>query len=385
MKRMLTMATAIMLIASVTLAAEDASKLYEDFSSAVEDGNAQEAIECYTDLQDQVRKDYQNAQRSYEKAVEAGNMRKAREAWNEMDSIVSYSMTEDQTDALLSAILSEDPADKAEDARWLMENSRYYRPMITYEWSASGDSYSFSYTSSASVTPGEEITLPDKDSIRVSSAAAGVLSGWGITPDEATYQPGETIEAPYTDQTLYAIWKTEVVFKDPVTDFESTVSDIASGDAIAVPALSEPDDSYVFAGWVDRTTGDYIAPDETEVTLEGNGAVYEALWKMAELSGLEARHYDIAAIPVNTQADLSFTLSNKGTEDLRNVEITAEGEDGLTVLNGNGTIRGVDGGEDVTVTGLRVVATEPGNYMLHITAADRDGDAWSADFPITAV
>ncbi len=385
MKRKSTTALAVLLIASMTLAAADASELYQSFSDAVNAGNAGEAIGYYTDLMDQVSKDYRKAQRRYEKAVEAGNAAKAREAWADMRAVSSYPITEEQTDALVSAILAEDPESMERDAAWLMENSGYYHPMISYKWSSSGDSYSFSYSSSQTVTPGEDITLPDSDSIRVSTSAAGVLTGWGVTPDEATYRPGEVIKAPYTDQTLYAIWSTQVVFTDDVTGTESIITDVASGDSVAVPALQEPDSSFVFAGWVDRSTGDYIAPDETEVTLEGNGAAYEALWKNAELSDLKARHYDAASIPVNTQADLSFTITNNGTEDLRNVGITAEGSDGLAVLSGNGTIRGVETGDSVTVRGVRVVATAPGDYMLHITAADRDGDSWSADFPLSVV
>ena len=233
--------------------------------------------------------------------------------------------------------------------------------------------------------PGGEITLPDADDIRVNTAAAGVLTGWGVVPGEVTYQAGETIEAPYTDQTLYAVWETRVDFIDPMSGTESTVTDAVSGDTIAVPAVNPSDDSMVFAGWVDRTTGEYIAPDDTEVVLEGNGAIFEALWKNAGISDLEPRHYDAAAIPVNTQADLTFTITNGGTEDLRSLDIECTGDEGLTVLRGNGTIRSVDAGDSVTVQGIRIVGTAAGDHVLSITATDRDGDAWSADFTVTIV
>ena len=372
---------AVLLAAVMTLGAADAAELRTRFSEALSSGDASEAIARYDDMVSHARKDYQKAERSYEKAMEAGNMAKAREAWNDMHSASVSPMTADETDQMLSLILAEDDDQKAEDAAWLMANSRYYNPSITYSWSSSGDSYS----SSRSVTPGEEVTLPDADSLRVNTSAAGVLTGWGITPDEKTYEPGETIAAPYTDQTLYAIWESRVVFSDPVTGTESTVTDASDGDSIAVPEITEPDDSYVFAGWVDRSTGEYIAPDETEVTLEGNGAVFEALWKNAEISDLKARHYDISAIPVNTQADLTFTIANKGTEDLRNLSISCTGSDGLKVLNGNGSVRFIEAGDDVSIRGLRVVGTEAGDYMLHIAAEDRDGDIWSADFTVTIV
>lgn len=385
MKRKISGLVAILLVASMVLWAADVSELRTQFTDALASGDLSGAIQSYDDMVSQAQKDYSKAARSYEKALEAGNIAKARSAWYDMQSIGYDRMTADETDQMLSLIVAEDEENRAADAQWLMENSRYYNPSISYEWNTSGDNYSFSYSSSRSVTPGEEIVLPDKDDIQVNNAAAGVLVGWGVTPDEVTYQPGETIVAPYTDQTLYAIWESQVVFTDPVTGTENTVTDVASGDVVDVPALTEPDDSYIFAGWVDKSTGDYIAPDETTVELEGNGAVYEALWKNAELSNLEAKHYDVAAIPVNTQAELSFDITNKGTEDLKNVDIETTSEDGLTVLRGNGTIRSVDAGDTVTVSGLKVVGTEPGDYMLHITATDRDGDVWEADFTVTVV
>ncbi len=385
MKRKISGLVAILLVASMVLWAADVSELRTQFTDALASGDLSGAIQSYDDMVSQAQKDYSKAARSYEKALEAGNIAKARSAWYDMQSIGYDRMTADETDQMLSLIVAEDEENRAADAQWLMENSRYYNPSISYEWNTSGDNYSFSYSSSRSVTPGEEIVLPDKDDIQVNNAVAGVLVGWGVTPDEVTYQPGETIVAPYTDQTLYAIWESQVVFTDPVTGTENTVTDVASGDVVDVPALTEPDDSYIFAGWVDKSTGDYIAPDETTVELEGNGAVYEALWKNAELSNLEAKHYDVAAIPVNTQAELSFDITNKGTEDLKNVDIETTSEDGLTVLRGNGTIRSVDAGDTVTVSGLKVVGTEPGDYMLHITATDRDGDVWEADFTVTVV
>ena len=385
MKKRITGIVAVLLIASMMLWAADTAELRTKFTDALASGDIDNAIQSYDDMVSQAQKDYQKASRSYEKAMEAGNMQKAREAWYDMQSAGYSAMTSDETDEMLSLILSEDEDKKAEDAAWLLENSRYYNPTVSYEWNTSGDNYNFSYSSTKSVTPGEELVLPDKDSINVNNSMAGVLVGWGITPDEVTYEPGATIVAPYTDQTFYAIWESQVVFTDPVTGTENVVTDVADGDTVSVPVLTEPDDSYVVAGWVDKSTGEYIAPDETDFVLEGNGAVFEALWKNAELSDLEARHYDIAAIPVNTQADLSFVISNKGTEDLRNVKIETTGDDGLTVLKGNGTVRIVDGGSSVTVQGVKVVGTVAGDHMLHISAIDRDGDEWSADFTVTIV
>lgn len=385
MRRRITCVAAVLLVASAVLWAADVTELRTKFTEEIAAGDVSAAIESYTDMTNQAQKDYRKAERSYEKALEAGNRQKAMEARADMRNASYSAITSEETDDLLSLIVSEEEPARSEHAQWLRENSRYYHPSITYEWSASGDSYSFSYSSTKSVTPGESIVLPDKDSIRVNNAAAGVLVGWGVTPDEVTYQPGETITAPFTDQTLYAIWESQVVFRDSVTGMENTVEDVIDGDIIDVPALSYDDDSFVFAGWVDRSSGEYIAPDETEIELEGNGAVFEALWKNAELSDLESRHYDIASIPVNTQADLTFIIANNGTEDLKNIQIECTGDEGLRILRGNGTIRTVGAGDSVTVQGLKVVGTSAGEHMLTITATDRDGDSWSADFTVTIV
>ena len=86
---------------------------------------------------------------------------------------------------------------------------------------------------------------------------------------------------------------------------------------------------------------------------------------------------------MNTQADLTFVVANNGTEDLKNVEVSCTGDDGLRILQGNGTIRSVAAGDSVTVTGLRVVGTAEGEHMLTVSLTDRDGDTWSADFTVT--
>ena len=100
---------------------------------------------------------------------------------------------------------------------------------------------------------------------------------------------------------------------------------------------------------------------------------------------MESKHYDISALPVNTQTDLSFVVTNNGTEDLKNIKVECTSEDGLSVLSGNGSIRSIPAGESVVVQGLKVVGTEPGDYMINISLTDRDDDVWSGDFPVTIV
>ena len=88
---------------------------------------------------------------------------------------------------------------------------------------------------------------------------------------------------------------------------------------------------------------------------------------------------------MNTQIDLTFMLSNIGTEDLRGLTIECTGDEGLKVLNGNGSISFLGDGNDVTLRGLRAVGTESGNHTLTITVTDRDGDTWSSSFDVTVV
>ena len=100
-KKIAAVSVALVLSAAMLFAADSAA-LYQKFSDAVAAGDVKEAIDIYTELSETAGKEYTKAQRSYEKALDAGNMAKAREAWNDMRSITSYPMTEEESDALLS-------------------------------------------------------------------------------------------------------------------------------------------------------------------------------------------------------------------------------------------------------------------------------------------
>ena len=384
MKRKFMVILVALLVAGVSLSAASLSDLYQKFSDAVSNGDVALAIDSYTELQDRTGKDLLKAQRSYEKALDAGNIQRAMNARDDYYGISRYKMSKEDTDALLSAILKEDGETAVEHAKWLYSNSSYYYPTLSYEWKSSSDSFSYSFNRSVTVEPGSTITLPGPDDIGIDTSMAGVLVGWGVTPDEVTYNAGETISAPLTSQTLYAIWKTEVRFTDSVTGVENVVDDVAAGDSIAVPQLTAPDDTYVFAGWADESTGVYLAPYDEEYVLEGNGAVFKALWKKVDASDLAGKHYDVNALPVNTQAELSFALSNAGTEDLRSLSIEVTGSEGLSVLTGNGKLSYLSDVSSITMTGLKVVATEAGEHTLTVTITDRDGDSWSSDFTVNA-
>ena len=104
MKRILSLLI-VLSVSIAMVAAADASEMYQLFSDAVNDGDTAAAMDLYGNLQDKISKDYKKAERSYEKALEAGNIRKAREAYSDMLNVSGYSITREQSDALLSAIL----------------------------------------------------------------------------------------------------------------------------------------------------------------------------------------------------------------------------------------------------------------------------------------
>lgn len=387
MRKLMTMA--IVLIASATMVfAASVDDMYSQFADALASGDASKAIDIYDNLQERAQKDYLNAERSYEKALDAGNFGKARQVMRDLQAMKAspYTMTEEDTDNLLSLILKiEDEDQKKEMAQWLYANSPYYSPTVTYDWSTEGDNYSYRFARSVSVAPGNEITFPSSSDIGIDTSLAGVLEGWGVTRSDVMYQPGEVIPAPYTSQTYYAIWKTGVVFSDKLTGEEIVIDGTSAGDVVNVPSLTAPDDSYIFAGWVDKSNGEYIPADETEYTLSGNGASFEALWKKVEIADISASPYDIGSVPLNTQIDLSFTISNPGTENMRNsiVDLTTDSE-GVDIQKGHGRVPSLPAGRDIYATGLRVVVTEPGTHDMTLTFTDRDGDTWTQSFQIQA-
>ena len=107
MKRKFTVLLVALLVAGVSLFAASASELYQNFSDAISNGDVNLAIDCYTQLQEQTGKEIQKAQRSYEKALQAGNVQRAINARNDYYGISRYTMSEEDTDALLSLILKE--------------------------------------------------------------------------------------------------------------------------------------------------------------------------------------------------------------------------------------------------------------------------------------
>jgi len=244
-----------------------------------------------------------------------------REAWENLDRLASYQMTSAQTDALLQRILALDEPERSEYAAWLYQTSTHYKPSLTLDFSAEDETYSYSYRQQIRREPGSEITLPDSSQIRLNSARLGVLVGWGLTPDEVTYQPGETITMSYTDQTLYAIYQSGVRFVD---DMNKTDVFFEEG-KVEVPTPTSGDASAIFAGWYDRTTGKLIT-DPSTYTVEGKGALFEALWKQLAIEDVNVLYYDRTKLPTNTQIGIGFSYTNTGNVNLTGLKATLSSE-----------------------------------------------------------
>lgn len=376
MKRKLLTFLSMMFIASISLFAADAASYYDLFSSSLSD--PAKAISYYEDMEKSIEKESRKLKKSLDKAYSARNAAKANEAYSNLAALNQYKITKEQSDELLSAIIK-NGSDK-DSLRWLYENSSYYNPVLTLSYSYRSANRTVYKTRSVSVAPGESVTLPDSSSLTLES---GVFSGWGIVEGEVTYKPGETIEMPATSQTLYAVYKSAVAFNDPLSDFNQVIDDVKSGDVITVPSLTSDDKSAYFEGWADGN-GTYIAPDDSEYTVEGMGSTFTALWDKASIGDLKADYYDLSSIPVNTQVSMSFKLNNSGTEELKNIKVKLTSADpALKVIKNSAYARYLSPDSSISFVGFVVVGSKTGSYSLTLTAEDGDGHIWAEDFQVT--
>ena len=384
-KGRITTTIALMLLSASLMFAADAESLYSDFHQAVDNGDVAQAIETYDDLQDRIAKEADDIRHDIDKAVDKHDGRLYASSTQALRKLGSYSIGKEDSDALLTAIVNSDSPDAAQWAQWLYENSRYYHPTLTLSTDISQDGYRSSYRRTVSVAPGSEVTLPD--STGGDTSRTGVLTGWGITPDEVTYEAGETITMPYTDQTLFAIYSSRVVFNNDETGDNTVFTDVADGDVVEVP--TPPDlEGAIFEGWYDRLSGQYIAPGETEYTVRGMGARFEALYVKLEASELECGHYDVNRIPTGVQLPLTFTLSNSGSEDLSGVSITVSSDSEYArLMNTEAYMRNMYAGQDYTLTGTRLVVSRdcPSGSQLPVTVTmtDSEGRSFTSTFTLT--
>jgi hypothetical protein len=318
--------------ASALFAASNAEKLYTtasglDLSVATIDS----VIKSYDKLNDRIAKEAIDAQEDMEKAATKGDAEKYYAAYSRLATLRTYGIDEDGTKALLARIVAEDESAKKEHATWLFENSRYYRPVLSLDFSSSGEGYRYSYRQQVSQAPGSDVTLLDSSNLQVDSQKLGILIGWGITKDAVTYKGGETIPMPYTNQTLYAIWGTGVKFTDQVSNTNVYNPDVQEGSEVQVPTPSAPDSSYLFAGWYDRSTGTLLK-DETTYTLTGKAASFEALWRELSIESVQPLYYAADKLPTQTQLSVGFSLKNGGSLALQGLQATLKTDSQFVTL-----------------------------------------------------
>ena len=378
----------IMLICAGLVFASGAQSLYSDFETAVQNGDVSGAIEAYNSLNDQIAKEKENIQKDIEKAFDKQDRDLYRNAMNDLRNLSTYSISREDTDALLTAIVNSDSSEAEEWAAWLYENSSYYHPVLTFSTDISSDGYAQSYRRSISVAPGSDVTLPDSSSFSTNTTASGVLTGWGLTPDEVLYEAGETIKMPYTDQTLYAVYKAQVVFNDEYSGSNTVFDDVKAGDVVEVPSAPDQPDA-IFEGWYDSTSGQYLSPDESEYTVRGMGASFQALYIKAEATSISTGHYDVSKLPPATQIPLSFAIENTGSEDLRGVDISVSSEsEYVTLMNTNAYIRNMKAGKSYNLTGVKAVISSScpsgTDIPVTVTMTDSEGNTFTSTFNLTS-
>lgn len=297
-------------------------------------------MESYDKLNEAVATEAEQARKRLYEARSEGDREKYYEAREHLQLLSTYHMDQETSDYLLENMLALGEQEISEHAAWLYENSPYYRPTLTLDFSSEGENYRYSYRQQIRKIPGSEITLPSSGQLRLNSKHLGVLAGWGLTPDEVTYQAGETIPMSYTNQTLYAIYKEGVRFVDSISGTDLFLE----GDDVEVPTPVAEDGSAIFAGWYDKSTGSLIS-DPASFEVEGKGGYYEALWKRLAIEDVTTLYYDKEQLPPNTQISVGFSYANTGTVDLSGLKATLTSEsEYVRILDGDIYLGSLDAG-----------------------------------------
>lgn len=376
----------ILMLSAGLVFASSAQALQEEFEAAASSGEIEAAIDAHSELEDAIAKEYRSLEKDLEKAIEKNDRQLYYSTRAQMQDLSRLGkISQEDTASLLSAIVNSDSDEAQEWALWLYENSSYYHPVLTLCADASGDSYSRTYRKSVSYAPGTEVTLPS--SAGENARYSGVLIGWGITPDEVTYEPGETILMPYTDQSLYAIFRSQVVFSDSESSDDTVFTDVKEGDVIQVPVPSDSQDA-IFEGWYDRSSGQYLSAEDTEYTVKGMGASFEALYIKLEADEISTGPYDVTRLPAGVQIPLTFSLTNSGSEDVRDVDITVTCDSNhARLINTEAWLRQMKSGHDYTLRNVILVISQDcpsgEEIPLTVTMEDSDGNTFSSTFTLS--
>ena len=316
----------------------------------------------------------------YNKMAEAyaeGNADDYFDAKGLLKNLEAPRITAEQTDLLVTRILNEkDDTVKAGFATWLYQNSAFYKPKLTFTKNTASEWSLFNYTYSISSEPGSTVTLPEMSN---GMTRDGLFIGWGYNTDEAVYQPGDEITMPYESQTLYAVFKSGVLFSDPITETEV----FEDGTEINAPELEAPDESYVFMGWYDMFG---VKADGSQTLEEGESCAYTARWRSVKVQDVYTKGFKDLEVPADVPVKLNFTISNQGNANMGRLTITlvAENEEALKVSNSElYTYNLVAGQEKSGSFSLRLSGNAGDVVNASIVITDSDGNEWVEPVKLT--
>ena len=278
-------------------------------------------------------------------------------------------ITKEQTETLTARMLNtESQEEKDAMASFLYENSVWYHPTITFQYSVTNGNFSRSYTRSYSLVPGTKVTVPEVK-------GEGVFLGWSTDGESVAYKSGEEITMPYSDTVLYALFSTGITFKDSVSGNDTYVE----GTEASVPDVVVTEDSgLVFLGWYDQY-GNKIDGDTATVE-NGRSKEYTALYKGVEIGEASIRYYEDGKIPSSTQVVLSFPIKNIGNTALRNLKVSLSGED-VKVLSSSFDATLIGDESSLNASFLVYADGEKGEEkVFKATVEDSSGNVWTEDF-----
>ena len=318
-----------------------------------------------------------NAQRTslrgaMDEAIEKRDVEDYLELRSLYNSLEYPMITKEQTETLTERILNtENQEEKDSIASFLYENSAWYHPTLTFEYSVTNGNFSRSYTRSYSSVPGTKVTVPEVK-------GEGVFLGWSTDGESVAYKSGEEITMPYSDTVLYALFSTGITFKDSVSGNDTYVE----GTEASVPDVVVTEDSgLVFLGWYDQY-GKKI--DGDTVTVEsGKSIEYTALYRGVEIGDASIRYYEDGKIPSSTQVVLSFPIKNTGNTALRNLKVSLGGED-VKVLSSSLKATLIGDESSLNASFLVYAEGEKGEEKVFTaTVEDASGNVWTKDFTLT--
>lgn len=323
-KKVFTLCSLLCVSAALLVAAPNAERLFGEVQNLdYEKQSLESIISAYDKLDDGIARDAQQARKDMLAARDKGDLSSYKEAYARLENLKNLRMKGEQSNVLLGRIMAEAEPKRSEYASWLYRKSDSYRPMLTLDFSAQGEGYSYHYRQQIQKSPESDIVLPDHTQIRVNSSQVGILKGWGLVEGELTYHAGETIPMPYTNQTLYAVWEPGVRFLGAERD--TFYEGVSPGSEVVVPTASTSDEGAIFAGWYDRGSHTLLR-DTQSYTVQGKGALFEPLWKSVGIVDVAPLYYSREALPKRTQLGVGFILQNKGNVDLRRLQATLSSE-----------------------------------------------------------